>query len=48
MRFIFLLSMIIIFVIHLYGGEQTSNIEEAKQLSGKLGKPILIDFMTDW
>jgi len=48
MRFILLLILIICFETHLYGGEQTSKIDEAIQLSKNLNKPILVDFMTDW
>ena len=48
MRFGLLLLTVIGFVILVYGGEQTSNINEAKQLSLEHNKPILIDFMTDW
>ena len=48
MRLILLLFIVFASVIHLYGGELTSNIDEAKKLSLEHNKPILIDFMTDW
>ena len=48
MRFSLLLIITFTFVISLFGGEQTSDINEAKKISTELGKPILIDFMTDW
>lgn len=48
MRFILLFSIIIGFETFLYGGEQTSDINEALHLSMEKNIPILIDFMTDW
>lgn len=48
MRILLLFMGIFIPILYLFGGESASDFEAAKELSGKLDKPILIDFMAEW
>ncbi|MEJ2055353.1 MAG: hypothetical protein P8X42_15665 [Calditrichaceae bacterium] len=48
MYFKFILIFVFVTMSASFGNERTSDFAEAKQLSIKYEKPILIDFMTDW
>ncbi len=46
-KFFNLFIVLVFGVMSVYAGTATT-LEEAKAMSAKTGKPILMDFMTEW
>jgi hypothetical protein len=44
----FYLTIGLLFAFTAAHASEVTTLEEAKALSAKMDKPILIDFMTDW
>jgi hypothetical protein len=48
MQRIFISLVLIAFLACFVRAEKANSLEQAKALSAKTGKPLLLDFMTEW
>jgi hypothetical protein len=45
---VYLSLMMTLFSLQAVWADQAAGLEEAKVMAAKTGKPILMDFMTEW